>query len=517
MENSWLTGKRVFWLLAGLIAVGALLRFLGLQVQSLWWDELFSWWLSDKDSLGEVLAQAARDVHPPAHPVIIYFVERYLGDCEFWLRFPSALFGVLCIPAMYLLARRMFSQTEGVWAAALTALLWFPIYYSQEARGYTLLFLLCALSMAFWFPMLRAQVTGAKPPARPALEWILYVLCAVGMIYTHHYGSLMVALQGLALLLSCGKRLRAYQRTLLLYLPIVALGVPAWLQAFGQYRLNYLTWLPEPSFSLFTSTYYTFFNRSELIKNLALIITVLPLIRLCVSAYKQKSPAGFSLRSNLRIWTLVVWLVLPFLAGLVATLLLKPMLTIRFLTVSAPAAYLLLARGLSVLTRRWKINIGVGGLFLVLALVDLFAVHQYYSKPVKDQWRDAVAHVVGENPRHPNALLIGSVWKPVFANYYFERLGSDLRLQIEAGKKSDLPRISKEIQKAAPSAVWLIRIHRTVEEGFLDYFKKNFLEKSHQKFIRADVWLFEVPTPSRPEPPAAGRDPPPSPPRTPDR
>lgn len=515
MEATGLTGRRVLWILLGLVGAGAGLRFLGLEVQSLWWDELFSWWLSDKESLGEVLDQAARDVHPPAHPAIIYFVERFLGDSEFWLRFPSAIFGVLCIPAMYLLARRMFSRAEGLWAAALTALLWFPIYYSQEARGYTLLFLLCTLSMALWFPMLRAQLSQTEPPGNRAAEWILYVLCAIGMVYTHHYGSMMAALQGLALLLSCGTRLRAYRRTLLLYLPIVVLGVPAWLQAFGQYRLNYLTWLPEPGLSLFTSAYYTFFNRSELLKNAALIITLVPLIRLGMHAWKNRRPAAFSLRSNLEAWTLVFWLVLPFCAGAVATLLLKPMLTIRFLTVSAPAAYLLLARGLAILSRRWKIQIGVGGLLLVLALVDLFAVKQYYRRPVKDQWRDAVAHVIRENQHHPNTLLVGSVWKPVFANYYFERLGSPRRLQIEAGRESDLPRIQKEIQQAAPEAIWLIRIHRTIEEGFLNYFKRNYRQKSHRKFIRADVWLFEVPTPSRPGPPANGRGPALSPPRTP--
>ena len=240
-EAVWLTKRRVVWLLAGLVVAGALLRFLGLSVQSLWWDELFSWWLSDKESLSEVLSHAAGDVHPPAHPVIIYFVERYLGDSEFWLRLPSALFGVFSIPAMYLLAKRMFSKTEGVWAAALTTVLWFPIYYSQEARGYALLFLLCVLSMAFWIQLFRAQTTREPAPPFSTSDWILYVLCAIGMVYTHHYGSIMVALQGLALLSACGTRLRAYLRTALLYLPIVACSVPVWLQAFGQYRLNYLS------------------------------------------------------------------------------------------------------------------------------------------------------------------------------------------------------------------------------------------------------------------------------------
>ena len=297
MRAAWLTKKRAFWLLVGFIFVGAWLRLLGLSIQSLWWDELFSWWLSSKESLGDVLTQASRDVHPPAHPVILYLVERYLGDSEFWLRLASAVFGILSIPAMYMLAKRVFSRTEGVWAAALTTILWFPIYYSQEARSYSLLFLLCILSMTFWFPLFRAQMARAEASSFSIANWVLYVLCAIGMVYTHHYGSLMVALQGLALFSTCGTRLRAYCRTLLLYLPIVAFAIPAWFQAFGQYRINYLSWLPEPSFGLFTSAYYTFFNRSELVKNAAIIITVVPLIHLLIHSWKKRSLSVFFLLS----------------------------------------------------------------------------------------------------------------------------------------------------------------------------------------------------------------------------
>ncbi len=127
---------------------------------------------------------------------------------------------------------------------------------------------------------------------------------------------------------------------------------------------------------------------------------------------------------------------------------------------------------------------------MMLVLVDLFAVKQYYWRPVKDQWRDAIAHVIRENQRYQGSLLVGSVWKPVFSNYYFERLGSKLRIRIEGGREKDVARIQKEIQKASPSAIWLIRIHRTIEDGFLTYFKRNFREIAHNEFINADVWLF---------------------------
>ena len=446
---------------------------------------------SNQGSLSAALRVAARDTHPPAHPFVLYLVEKYLGDSEFWLRFPSAFFGALCVPAMYLLGRRIFSKTEGLLAAAFTAVFWFPIYYSQEARDYSMLFFFSMVSMLFWFPWLRMLLTRAEKSAFDQADVVGYVLSATALIYTHHYGSLMVALQGLALFLA-GIRCRVMVRVLLLYLPIGLLAVPVWMQAVSQYERHYLQWLEMPPLEAFTMALFNYFNRSEILKHLALIIIAIPLVHTVRQAWLEKKMAPLSVYHHPEGWTLFFWLVMPFVCGAFGTLFFKPMLAPHYLIVSAPAAYLLLARAIARLGSGKKALVVLGGLILAFSLFDLFALKKYYWKPTKQQWREAVAYVIDNHPQQPDALIIGCAYKPAWLDYYFRQLGSRLRVQLDGDwcQKGDLPRVSAYIEKTSPRAVWLIYAHHQIEKEFIDYFAAKFRFARHQPFIKAGAWFF---------------------------
>ncbi|HSR17848.1 MAG TPA: glycosyltransferase family 39 protein [Ignavibacteriaceae bacterium] len=138
-------------LLLLIVLLGAFLRFYRLDFQSLGNDELSSWNLSNKATgISDVIrAQAEYDINPPGYQILLFYIIKYLGDSEFWLRFPSALAGILSIYLIYLLGLKLLSIKEGLLAAALTAIFWCPIYYSQEARAYSLLFLFSIISMLF--------------------------------------------------------------------------------------------------------------------------------------------------------------------------------------------------------------------------------------------------------------------------------------------------------------------------------------------------------------------------------
>ena len=70
---------------------GAALRFTGLDTQSLWVDELTSWWQSHEPTVAGVIARVREDVHLPLHPLVLHAVQRWGGDSETWLRLPSAV------------------------------------------------------------------------------------------------------------------------------------------------------------------------------------------------------------------------------------------------------------------------------------------------------------------------------------------------------------------------------------------------------------------------------------------
>ena len=64
------------------------------------------------------------------------------------LRFPSALCGIALVPVAYLVGERLVSRRTGWVLAALVAVNPLLVYYSQEARGYSAVALLCGVRFA---------------------------------------------------------------------------------------------------------------------------------------------------------------------------------------------------------------------------------------------------------------------------------------------------------------------------------------------------------------------------------
>src|SRR5918993_267650 len=180
------------WALLALLAImflGAVLRFYGLGFQSLWGGELARW---------------------------------VFGDSEWALRLPSAIAGWLCIPAIYLLGKKLYSEREGIIAALLVAVLWPTVYYSQEARPHALLILLSILAAYFWWDLMQSLRYRGELPGREAA---CYIVCAVLCVYTHYFGLLLVMLQAAALAALALDRLR---KVALLYVPVTLAYLP-WL------------------------------------------------------------------------------------------------------------------------------------------------------------------------------------------------------------------------------------------------------------------------------------------------
>ncbi|HHO53443.1 MAG TPA: hypothetical protein ENK18_21870, partial [Deltaproteobacteria bacterium] len=177
-------------LLVGFIGLAAVLRLVGLDVQSLWHDELFSWYASQLPTLAEAIRFGAiEDVHPPGYIVSMYAWQRVAGDSAVALRLPSALAGIATIPWAYALGRRWRDRAVGLRTAALLSASWMAVYYSQEARAYGLL-LLGIVALA------ERTLALVDRPSDAAAPWGLLTQLAalsVGLAYLHYFG-LMVAI-----------------------------------------------------------------------------------------------------------------------------------------------------------------------------------------------------------------------------------------------------------------------------------------------------------------------------------
>lgn len=97
------------------------------------------------------------NVHGPLYGLLLHLWGGLAGDSEWALRAPSALCGVAMVPAMAWLAARWLGRESATPAAWLTAGSPFLVWYSQEARNYSMLMLCATLSGAALVELRRAM------------------------------------------------------------------------------------------------------------------------------------------------------------------------------------------------------------------------------------------------------------------------------------------------------------------------------------------------------------------------
>src|SRR3954453_11590901 len=179
-------------MLLALVAAAAALRFTRIGPQSFWLDESYTVDLVQRP-FGDMLSGVASDEStPPLYYVLAWLWEKVFGHGEAGLRSLSALFGTLAVPAAWRAAREWFgSPRAGLVAAALVAVNPFFVWYSQEARSYSLLVFATALSI--W-----ALARALKDPTRRNLA--LWAGAAVLALLSHYFAGFVVVAEAAWLL-----------------------------------------------------------------------------------------------------------------------------------------------------------------------------------------------------------------------------------------------------------------------------------------------------------------------------
>jgi len=192
--------------------LGAVLRFWGLGAQSLWYDEWSTGEAVDGGLRDLVTYVANREGIPPPYFGLQWVWVRLVGDGEVGLRSLSALAGVAAIPVAYALVmalggRRSVARLAALLVAVNPMLVW----YSQEARSYSLLALAGALSVLALVRLVERDRRADR------MAWGLAVAAVVAV---HWFGAFLVVAEAIAVLAIGRRRGRPWR-------PIVAACVPA--------------------------------------------------------------------------------------------------------------------------------------------------------------------------------------------------------------------------------------------------------------------------------------------------
>ena len=162
---------------AALTVLGLALR-VAVADETVFGDELSSWWIVSTNGLGGVLSTVHSDaeISPPLFFVASWLTTQLDLTPELF-RAPSLVAGVVSIPLVYLVGLRTVGRPAALVGAATITLSPFLIYYSTEARGY-------ALMMAFVVASTLALLVAAE--SGRAFWWVVYAVCSCAAMYSHY-------------------------------------------------------------------------------------------------------------------------------------------------------------------------------------------------------------------------------------------------------------------------------------------------------------------------------------------
>jgi mannosyltransferase len=190
------------WVPIALITTGAAaIRLPTLSSQSYWYDESITVSLVHRSFFGMLHGVAASESTPPLYYVFGWFWARIFGTGEAELRLLSALIGIAIVPVVYAATQTLASRRAALVVGALAATNPMLVWYSQEARAYSLFVLLSSASFLFFARALN------RPTPRSLAFWTLTSALALA---THYFAVFVVAPE-LILLVASHARMRQVQ------------------------------------------------------------------------------------------------------------------------------------------------------------------------------------------------------------------------------------------------------------------------------------------------------------------
>lgn len=229
--------RTALWFLLVIIIVGIAVRSYHLTARSIWFDEAFTWRLS-QFPVTELTARTAADAHPPAYYLLLKSWTWVFGSSLLALRSLSVAGAGLTLLAAYLLAASAWrSRPAGLIAATFFAVSAWQIPFAWETRMYTLGTALTLLTT--WLLLRQVRASSSARSSRAVVGWLAYALLAAAFLYVHNLAVLVLGTQALFVV----GVLLTQTRARLAEVTAAPLARQA-LLAFGIGSLLYLPWLP---------------------------------------------------------------------------------------------------------------------------------------------------------------------------------------------------------------------------------------------------------------------------------
>lgn len=395
-----------------LVAIG--LRLLLITQDQLWMDEAYSVIISRRE-LARIIQEIPGIGSPPFYNFLLHFWIKLFGESELTLRILSAFFGICFIILIYNIGKSWFNKSIGLIACGIASVNAIHIFYSQQARTYSLLIFLSLLSAHFLYLCLIKYRKSA---------WIGYIATTSLLLYSHNWSLFLLPVPYVYLILSNSYKnnfkplILAQLSILLIYSPFLPClfeqsfsGSSAWISYFWE-KLN-------PLFALLKS-FEIFFMGGEFLTfgeiPFGRIVPGLLLLFILIYAFSPSHPKEKNKESKNTFLFLLCYTLIPLLIPYLFSIYRPLYIPGRYDTIVFGGFFLLLAIGFFKMPKR--IFAFALSAFILLSLLNLYG---FYFKRTPRHENKNMALFLKENAR-PNDLILFTGLTRLPIEYY---LGND--------------------------------------------------------------------------------------------
>ncbi len=394
-----------------ILILGFVLRLINLN-QSFWLDESVQALTSQAPFLN-LFVELRGDFHPPLYHLLMWCWAHLFGNSEIIMRLPSVIFGTATIYFVYLIAKHLINGRNKVKkilpliSALFLATAPFHIYYSQEARMYSLATFFAALSFYYFLRLINNRLNNRKLT-------VAYILSTTLLLYSDYYGLFIFLLQIVIGVLFLRKRtmelFRNFSIIAFLFLPVLFLlsiqlktGIEASaiLPGWGELvNVSFFKALPL-TFIKFSIGRITIFNKS-LYAVVALSLFAIYGLLIANGLVLKKKRLAKKYKSLIII---LLWFLVPIFLAWVVSFLIPNYQPFRLL-LSLPAFYLILSFGVVSFSKPISRFLAIA----FVLLVNLVSLSFYYTNPYfhREDWRGVVSYIEEEAKEDSAALLPSS-------------------------------------------------------------------------------------------------------------
>ena len=400
---------KVLWLFLIILVIGASLRLYSLDSESFWYDEAVSVRVSSCEAISIFKGEAKDLGNPLLYPLALHYWMKFFGSNEIAVRSLSAFFGIISLFLIFRISLILFDWRVALISLSFLAFSPLHIYYSQEARAYSLMTFLALLSFYFFIYILKSHSNKF---------FFLYgVSIFLGLL--SHYFFLFIVMAQVAFFVV---NLRKYKLLLGKYIGILLVVAVfysiVWMPSLIEHVMT------EGNLKRSESTWYFHFLVTPIFYTVGRCLIWKDSSYLSVLIFTTLIAIGFgypffvgvfhSKQNRERSVLILFWLVMPLLMPFLISILFSPLYASMYSIAGTPAYYIFLGKGIVNIKKREICCVCIILIVVVYAisLVKLYGNHQ------KFEWRQATKFI--EKNSHENQILLfdAGFFETPFSYYY---------------------------------------------------------------------------------------------------